>query len=76
MLLMDLTNNIKIPFLNVVAPRDVLLSPASSKGLESIIGSSDEALIEFQSGHVGICIGSAHEELWPKVVESWLKDRS
>lgn len=68
--------NIKMPFLNVIATKDDLVAPDSSKALNDMIGSSDKALIEFQSGHVGACIVSrAHKELWPKV-GSWLKERS
>lgn len=67
---------IKVPFLNVIASKDDLVAPESSKALNNVIGSSDKTLIEFNSGHVGACIGSrAHRELWPKV-GSWLKERS
>ena len=67
---------IKVPFLNVIASKDDLVAPASSKALNNAIGSSDKSVLEFNSGHVGACIGSrAHKELWPKVAE-WLKTRS
>jgi polyhydroxyalkanoate synthase len=67
---------IKAPFLNVIASKDDLVAPTSSKALNDIIGSSDKSVLEFNSGHVGACIGSrAHKELWPKVGE-WLKARS
>ncbi len=68
--------NIKMPFLNVVASKDDLVAPNSSRALNDAVASSDKSLIEFQSGHVGLLIGSrAHKELWPKV-GSWLKERS
>jgi class III poly(R)-hydroxyalkanoic acid synthase PhaC subunit len=67
---------IKAPFLNVIASKDDLVAPASSKALNEVIGSSDKSVLEFNSGHVGACIGSrAHKELWPKVGE-WIKARS
>ena len=67
---------IKAPFLNVIASKDDLVAPTSSKALNNVIGSSDKSILEFNSGHVGACIGSrAHKELWPKVGE-WLKARS
>ena len=67
---------IKVPLLNVIASEDDLVAPASSKALNNAIGSSDKSVLEFNSGHVGACIGSrAHKELWPKVGE-WLKARS
>lgn len=68
--------NIKMPFLNVIATKDDLVDPNSSRALNGVIGCSDKELIEFNSGHVGACIGShAHKELWPKV-GSWLTERS
>src|SRR5215207_8526142 len=67
---------IKTPFINVIASKDDLVAPASSKALNEVIGSSDKSVLEFNSGHVGACIGSrAHRELWPKVGE-WIKARS
>ena len=73
--LVDL-KNISMPYLNIVATKDDLVSPNSSKALNDVIGSDDKSLIEFDSGHVGACIGSkAHKELWPKV-GNWLIARS
>ena len=67
---------IKHPFLNIIASKDDLVAPASSKALNDAIGSYDKSIIEFNSGHVGACISSrAHEELWPTVGD-WLKKRS
>lgn len=67
---------IKAPFLNVIASKDDLVAPASSIALNDVVGSSDKSVLEFNSGHVGACIGSrAHKELWPKVGD-WLKERS
>ena len=73
--LIDLSK-INHPFLNIVASRDDLVAPESSKALNDVIGSLDKSIIEFNSGHVGACISSrAHNELWPTVGE-WLKKRS
>jgi len=69
-------SKINPPFLNVIASKDDLVAPASSKALNDAIGSLDKSVIEFDSGHVGACISSrAHEELWPTVGD-WLKKRS
>ena len=69
-------SKIKHPFLNIIASKDDLVAPASSKALNDVIGSSDKSIIEFNSGHVGACISSsAHTELWPTVGD-WLKKRS
>src|ERR671910_1043807 len=69
--------NINMPFLNIVAKRDDLVAPRSSKALNDVlIESHDKDLIEFNSGHVGLMIGkNAQKELWPKVGD-WLKKRS
>lgn len=69
--------NVNMPFLNVVAERDDLVAPESSKALkDALTESHDKNLIEFKSGHVGLMIGKhAHKELWPKVGE-WIKNRS
>ncbi|MGA7977364.1 MAG: hypothetical protein WB975_09025, partial [Nitrososphaeraceae archaeon] len=69
--------NINMPFLNIVAKKDDLVSPSSSKALnEALTECHDKDLIEHNSGHVGLMIGkNAHKELWPKV-GNWLKERS
>jgi polyhydroxyalkanoate synthase len=69
--------NINMPFLNVIAQRDDLVSPESSKVLNNALTETyDKNLIEFESGHVGLMIGKrAHKELWPKVGE-WINTHS
>ena len=68
-------DKINMPFLNIVAEKDDLVAPSSSKALNNALTESpDKDLIEFKSGHVGLMIGKhAHEELWPKVGE-WIKN--
>jgi class III poly(R)-hydroxyalkanoic acid synthase PhaC subunit len=69
--------NINMPFLNIVAQKDDLVAPNSSKALnDALTESRDKSIIEFNSGHVGLMIGkNAHKELWPKVGE-WIKSHS
>jgi polyhydroxyalkanoate synthase subunit PhaC len=68
--------NITIPVLDIVGTRDDLVPPSSSKSIMDAIGSTDKKLIEFPTGHVGLCISQiAHEKLWPEV-GSWLAQRS
>jgi class III poly(R)-hydroxyalkanoic acid synthase PhaC subunit len=69
--------NINMSFLNIVAKKDDLVAPASSKALSiALTESYDKKLIEHNSGHVGLMIGkNAHKELWPEVGD-WLKKRS
>lgn len=75
-MLVDL-KNINMPFLNIIAKRDDLVAPDSSKALNNALTESyDKKLIEHNSGHVGLMIGkNAHKELWPEVGD-WLKKRS
>lgn len=68
--------NVKAPYLNIVASKDDLVEPESSKALNKAVGTSDSSLIEFKSGHVGACISAnAHKDLWPRVSQ-WLKEHT
>jgi polyhydroxyalkanoate synthase len=68
--------DITIPVLNIIGTKDDLVPPSSSKTIMDAIGSSDKKLIEFPTGHVGLCISqAAHEKLWPEVGK-WLAQRS
>jgi polyhydroxyalkanoate synthase subunit PhaC len=68
--------NIDMPFLNITAKNDDLVTPRSSIAINNAIGSKDKSVIEFPSGHVGLIISQrAHKEVWPKVGD-WLKHRS
>ncbi len=68
--------NLTMPILNIVGLNDDLVPPDSSKYIMCEIPSSDKEIIEFPTGHVGLCIShKAHKELWPRVVE-WLSKRS
>lgn len=68
-------SKIKQPFLNVIATRDDLVAPESSRAINEVIGSTDKSIIEFDSSHIEACTSSsAHKELWPSV-GNWLKCR-
>jgi class III poly(R)-hydroxyalkanoic acid synthase PhaC subunit len=68
--------NITMPVLNIVGTEDDLVPPSASKSVINVIGSTDKKLIEFPTGHVGLCISrNAHEKLWPEVGK-WLGTRS
>ena len=67
--------NIIIPLLDIVGTKDDLVPPSASTSVINAVGSTDKKLIEFPTGHVGLCIGNmAHEKLWPEVGE-WLAQR-
>jgi class III poly(R)-hydroxyalkanoic acid synthase PhaC subunit len=68
--------DISIPVLDIVGTKDDLVPPSSSKSIIDVIGSTDKRLVEFPTGHVGLCISTAaHEKLWPEV-GNWLAQRS
>ncbi len=65
-----------IPVLDIVGKEDDLVPPSSSKSVLDVLGSEDKKLLEFPTGHVGLCISQvAHEKLWPEVGQ-WLASRS
>jgi class III poly(R)-hydroxyalkanoic acid synthase PhaC subunit len=68
--------NITIPVLDIVGTGDDLVPPSASTSIINAISSTDKKLIEFPTGHVGLCVSlAAHEKLWPEVAE-WLAQRS
>jgi polyhydroxyalkanoate synthase len=63
------------PLLNVVALRDHICAPPSSRALMSLCGSSDKQLVEFETGHIGMSTSHrSHAELWPRILD-WLEAR-
>ena len=69
-------NQITMPVLNIYGKYDDIVPPQSSKPITSVVGSKDKKLIEFPTGHVGLCISKkAHKQLWPEV-GNWLAQRS
>ena len=68
--------NITVPVLDIVGINDDLVPPSASTSIIHAIGSMDKKLIEFPTGHVGLCVSqAAHEKLWPEVGE-WIEQRS
>ena len=68
--------NITIPLLDIVGTKDNIVPPSASTSVINAVGSADKKLIEFPTGHVGLCISNmAHEKLWPEV-GSWIAQRS
>jgi poly[(R)-3-hydroxyalkanoate] polymerase subunit PhaC len=63
------------PLANVVALRDRICAPASSRALMELVGTPPEArtLVEFDTGHIGLTTSRrAHAELWPRLTR-WLE---
>jgi polyhydroxyalkanoate synthase len=64
------------PLLNVIALRDHICAPPSSRALMDKIGASDKRVLEFETGHIGLTTSRrAHEKLWPQVI-AWLAERN
>ncbi|HSB57307.1 MAG TPA: alpha/beta fold hydrolase [Nitrosopumilaceae archaeon] len=73
--LVDL-KKITMPVLNIIGIKDDLVPPESSRSIMDVISSTDKKLLEFPTGHVGLCVSPiAHEQLWPEVGK-WLGIRS
>lgn len=63
------------PLLNVIALRDHICAPPASRALMERVGSTDKALLEFDTGHIGLTTSRrAHAELWPQIAR-WLEER-
>jgi polyhydroxyalkanoate synthase len=68
--------NITMPVLNVMAEFDHLVPNDASIPLADAISSSDKDTLVFQTGHIGIFVGSkSQKEVCPKIA-AWLKPRS
>ncbi|MGB6784444.1 MAG: alpha/beta fold hydrolase [Nitrosotalea sp.] len=68
--------NITVPLIDIVGTKDDLVPPSASTSVINAVSSTDKKLIEFPTGHVGLCISNAaHEKLWPEVGR-WIAQRS
>jgi len=64
---------ISAPLLNVIALRDHICRPPSSRVLADLVSSTDKRAIEFDTGHIGLTTSRrALAELWPQVI-GWLE---
>ncbi len=69
-------SQIEAPLLTVVATRDMICPPQSSKVLNELVSSPDRAILELPSGHTSIVAGhDATTQLWPQLAD-WLVARS
>jgi polyhydroxyalkanoate synthase len=67
--------NIKMPVLTMLAQKDHLVPPASTRPLLDAIGSTDKELLEYPVGHIGIFVSSkVLKDVGPKIGK-WLKAR-
>jgi polyhydroxyalkanoate synthase len=69
-------SKITIPFLNIVAEEDHLVSPECSAALNDSVSSTDKRLMRFHTGHVGLIASSySQNNVLPKVGQ-WFRARS
>ncbi|MBK9712702.1 MAG: alpha/beta fold hydrolase [Kouleothrix sp.] len=67
---------IEAPLLTVVAAKDCICPPQSSRVLNDLVASAEKQIIELPGGHTGIVSGrDAPGQLWPMLAE-WLIARS
>ncbi len=63
------------PLLNVIALRDHICNPPSSKALMKLCGSTDAQVLEFDTGHIGLTTSRRSlAELWPRIAD-WMEQR-
>ena len=64
------------PLLNVLALRDHICAPPSSRALMPLVGSKEKEVMEFDTGHIGLTTSRRSlAELWPRVAD-WLEQRA
>ena len=69
-------SQIEAPLLNVLATRDCICPPQSSKMLGELVSSDDRTLLELPGGHTSLVAGAhAPEQIWPQLAD-WLIARS
>ncbi|MGI8927581.1 MAG: alpha/beta fold hydrolase [Tepidiformaceae bacterium] len=68
--------NIKVPFLHVVAEHDHIVPYEAAQPLVPMVGSEDKREVMLKGGHVSLVAGgNAMFRLWPQL-ETWLSERS
>jgi polyhydroxyalkanoate synthase subunit PhaC len=64
------------PVLNVIALRDHICAPPSSRALMPLIQSQDAEVLEFDTGHIGLTTSRRSlAELWPRVAD-WMEQHA
>jgi poly[(R)-3-hydroxyalkanoate] polymerase subunit PhaC len=64
------------PLLNVIALRDHICAPPSSRALMPLVASKDKEVMEFDTGHIGLTTSRRSlSELWPRISD-WLEQRA
>jgi polyhydroxyalkanoate synthase len=70
------TQDITVPYLNVVALRDFVVPPASARPALDLVGSVDRQELLLDAGHIGLAVGrTAHKQTIPQIAD-FLRARS
>lgn len=67
--------NIDMPVLCILAQKDHLVAPASTRPFINHIASSDKTLLEFPVGHIGMFVSSKAQKEVAPAISNWLKER-
>jgi len=67
--------NIDMPVLCILAQKDHLVAPASTRPFINHIASTDKTLLEFPVGHIGIFVSSKAQNEVAPAISNWLKER-
>lgn len=67
-------NNIDMPVLCILAQKDHLVPPASTRPFLDCISSTDKTLLEFPVGHIGIFVSSKSQKEVAPSISTWLKE--
>jgi polyhydroxyalkanoate synthase subunit PhaC len=69
-------SQLRAPLLNVMALRDHICAPASSRALMPLVGSTVKETLEFETGHIGLTTSRRSlAELWPRIAD-WVEQRA
>ncbi|KOA18136.1 poly-beta-hydroxybutyrate polymerase [Clostridium homopropionicum DSM 5847] len=67
--------NIDMPVLCILAQKDHLVAPASTRPFINHIASIDKTLLEFPVGHIGMFVSSKAQKEVAPAISNWLKER-
>jgi polyhydroxyalkanoate synthase len=68
--------DITIPFLNIIGEKDIIVPPASSADLISLVGSKDVEELRLNAGHAGVIVGRSAQQRHIPAMADWLERHS
>jgi polyhydroxyalkanoate synthase len=67
--------NVVMPVLNIFALDDHIIPPATSKGLDKQLGTSDYTELGLPGGHIGLFVSTKSQGIVGKGIVDWLAER-